>query len=162
MQALKKLGHTDADLFEKRLNDARTSAKKHLYDEENNVVTSAKDDHQYSVHSTVFMILAGVIDGERAKEALFAVLSSKTSVKPFTPYAHHYVIEAMFKLGLENEAFDYIKNFWGKMVDLGADTFYEAFVPDDLDFSPYGDRMINSMCHAWSCTPTYFIRKYKR
>lgn len=159
---LKKLGHKDADLFEKRLNDARTSAKKHLYDEENNVVTSAKDDHQYSVHSTVFMILAGVIDGERAKEALFAVLNSKTSVKPFTPYAHHYVIEAMFKLGLENEAFDYIKNFWGKMVDLGADTFYEAFVPDDLDFSPYGDRMINSMCHAWSCTPTYFIRKYKR
>ena len=33
-------------------------------------------------------------------------------------------------------------------------------VADDPDFSPYGDRKINSMCHAWSCTPTYFIRKF--
>ena len=28
------------------------------------------------------------------------------------------------------------------------------------EFSPYRDRMVNSMCHAWSCTPSYFIRKY--
>jgi hypothetical protein len=42
-----------------------------------------------------------------------------------------------------------------------ADTFWEAYIPDDLEFSPYKDRMINSQCHAWSCTPTYFIRKYE-
>jgi hypothetical protein len=24
--------------------------------------------------------------------------------------------------------------------------------------SPYGDHHINSYCHAWSCTPSYFIR----
>ena len=58
------------------------------------------------------------------------------------------------------EAPELIKSYWGGMVDLGADTFYEAYVPGDPDFSPYKDKMINSMCHAWSCTPTYFIRKY--
>ena len=72
----------------------------------------------------------------------------------------HYVIEAMFKLGMKKEATAYIKNFWGGMLDRDADTFFEAYVPDDPDFSPYGDRLSNSLCHAWSCTPSYFIRKY--
>ena len=72
----------------------------------------------------------------------------------------HYVIEAMLKLGMKSEAVQYLKKYWGGMVELGADTFWEAYIPDDLDFSPYKDRMINSLCHAWSCTPSYFIRKY--
>ena len=66
----------------------------------------------------------------------------------------------MTELQMFDEAAAYIKNYWGGMVKLGADTFYEVYVPGDPDFSPYGDRMINSMCHAWSCTPSYFIRKY--
>ena len=46
------------------------------------------------------------------------------------------------------------------MVALGADTFFEAYVPGDPSFSPYDDNKVNSMCHAWSCTATYFLRKY--
>ncbi len=45
-------------------------------------------------------------------------------------------------------------------IKFGADTFWEAYIPDNLEFSPYKDRMINSLCNAWSCTPSYFIRKY--
>ena len=87
-------------------------------------------------------------------------LNSYDSVKPFTPYMHHYVVEAMVKLNLLKEAEEYIKKYWNGMVELGADTFYEAYVPENPEFSPYKDRKINSMCHAWSCTPAYFIRKY--
>jgi hypothetical protein len=72
---------------------------------------------------------------------------------------NHYLVESMVKLGRPQEAMDYIKGFWGLMVEQGADTFYEVFVPGQPDISPYGDKMINSMCHAWSCTPAYFIRK---
>ena len=46
------------------------------------------------------------------------------------------------------------------MVDMGADTYYEVYVPGNTDFSPYGDRKVNSLCHAWSSTPAYFIRNY--
>ena len=75
-----------------------------------------------------------------------------------TPYMNHYLVEAMMKLGKEQEAFDHIRNFWGQMVKEGADTFYEVYVPGQPDVSPYGNKMMNSMCHAWSCTPSYFIR----
>jgi alpha-L-rhamnosidase len=35
-----------------------------------------------------------------------------------------------------------------------------VFDPDNLLLSPYNSIQINSYCHAWSCTPSYFIRKY--
>ena len=106
------------------------------------------------------MILGGVISGAEAKELLLTCLDNKKAKQPVTPYMRHYVAEAMLKLGMKDEAVQYLKKFWGGMLDCGADTFWEAYIPDDLDFSPYEDRMINSLCHAWSCTPSYFIRKY--
>ena len=106
------------------------------------------------------MVLGGVVEGEEAKCILKEVISAPDSVKPFTPYMHHYTVDALIKAGLMQEAEKYIRNIWGGMVKLGADTFFEVYVPSDPDFSPYGDRKENSMCHAWSCTATYFIRKY--
>lgn len=35
-------------------------------------------------------------------------------------------------------------------------------VVDKLGLSPYGDSVMNSACHAWSCSAAYFIRKYFR
>ena len=106
------------------------------------------------------MILGGVLDEEEGREVLLAALNDEESVKPVTPYMHHYVVEALCTLGLYDEAIAYMRRIWGGMIALGADTFYEAYVPADPEFSPYDDRKANSMCHAWSCTPTYFIRKY--
>ena len=46
------------------------------------------------------------------------------------------------------------------MLEKGADTFWEAYDPNDDFLSPYNFFPVNSYCHAWSCTPVYFIRKY--
>lgn len=46
------------------------------------------------------------------------------------------------------------------MIHKGADTFWEVYDPQNEYLSPYNFFPINSYCHAWSCTPTYFIRKY--
>ena len=157
---LSKIGNKEADIYAERYKTAVKDALRVLYVEKKNAFVNAKDQYQYSVHSAVWMILGGVVSGERAAEILTDVLDSEESVKPFTPYMYHYVLEAMVKTNMLCEAQELIKSYWGGMVDLGADTFYEAYVPGDPDFSPYKDKMINSMCHAWSCTPTYFIRKY--
>ena len=73
---------------------------------------------------------------------------------------HHYVMEAMVKLGMMDEALAFMKNYWGGMVEKGADTFWEIYVPSDATTTCYDDHMMNSFCHAWSCSPSYFIRKY--
>lgn len=157
---LKKTENEDALIYNKRYEELKHSVENVLYDKEKNAFVNKTDNYQYSVHSAVWMVLGEVVSGREAEEILFNVLNSSDSIKPFTPYMHHYVCEAMIKLNLMEEVTDYIKSYWGGMVKLGADTFYEAYVPNDLEFSPYGDRKINSMCHAWSCTPSYFIRKY--
>ena len=106
------------------------------------------------------MVLGGVVKDDEAKRIMKDVISSPDSVKPFTPYMHHYTVEALIKAGLMDDVEKYVRNIWGGMAKMGADTFFEVYVPNDPDFSPYGDKKINSMCHAWSCTATYFIRKY--
>ena len=46
------------------------------------------------------------------------------------------------------------------MLARGADTFWEIYDPQNPDASPYGGKIIHSFCHAWSCTPTYFLRTH--
>jgi alpha-L-rhamnosidase len=51
-----------------------------------------------------------------------------------------------------------MKSYWGGMVRADADTFWEAYSPEQPRASPYGDVRNNSFCHAWSCTPRYLLR----
>ena len=83
------------------------------------------------------------------------------AVRPNTPYLHHYMLEAMVTCGMQQEALRLIEEYWGGMVKAGADTFWEAYDPKNSLFSPYGDIHSNSFCHAWSCTPAYFLRTMK-
>ena len=159
-ELLYAIGDNEYKKYSSHIEEVRCASKKHLYDENECAFINKTDNRQLSVHAQVWMILGGVIDGAQAKTILLDCLADKKAKQPCTPYMRHYVIEAMLKLGMKSEAVQYLKKYWGGMVELGADTFWEAYIPDDLDFSPYNDRMINSLCHAWSCTPSYFIRKY--
>ena len=148
----------DAEHYTNFADKLKKSASEHLYD--GAVFKNAYDNNQLSVHSQVWMILADVLTEEDAQRVLKECLNGDEYVKPRTPYMHHYVVDAMIKAGLLKEAKQYILDYWGEMVKLGADTFWEAFVKDDPNCSPYNAVLMNSSCHAWSCTPTYFIRKY--
>ena len=156
---LRKLKHTDASIYELRYQCGKEAATRYLYNKENNNFTNEYDNNQVSVHSAVWMILGEVVEGESAWTILQKAMQDSGSKKPVTPYMNHYLVEAMLKLGKNKEAMAHIKYLWGSMVKEGADTFYEVFVPGEPFVSPYGDPMMNSRCHAWSCTPAYFIRK---
>lgn len=157
---LKSIGDASHKKYSSLLSKVRAASEEYLFDKESCAFINELDGYQLSVHSQVWMILGGVIAGERAKELLLSCLSDGEAKQPVTPYMRHYVAEAMLKLGMRDEAVQYLKKYWGGMIELGADTFWEAYVPENPEFSPYDDRMINSLCHAWSCTPSYFIRKY--
>ncbi len=131
----------------------------HLYDAEKGLFVSGKDN-QVSYCSQAWMILSGVASKEEGKKALLQVFAHENAIKPGAPYLYHYVIEAMIEVGLTKEAKDLIVNYWGDMVKKGADTFWEVYDPKDDFLSPYNAYLVNSYCHAWSCTPVYFIRKY--
>ncbi|MDI1304416.1 MAG: glycoside hydrolase, partial [bacterium] len=106
------------------------------------------------------MVLSGVATKAEGAKALKALPTAKNVVYPGAPYLYHYVIEAMIQVGMKKEAKDIITNYWGDMVNKGADTFWEVYDPKNDFLSPYNAFLVNSYCHAWSCTPVYFIRKY--
>ncbi|MBQ7019567.1 MAG: glycoside hydrolase [Bacteroidales bacterium] len=137
----------------------RKAARKYLYDKEKGVFVSGSE-RQVSVLGQTWMIKADVLNEKEAQKAIRTALASDTTVMPGTPYATHYLIEAMIEAGMYDEARDYLTEYWGGMVDKGADTFWEAYDPEDDFISPYGFFPVNSACHAWSCTPVYFIHKY--
>ena len=115
----------------------------------------------HNIASQVWMVRAKVMSPEENKEIMKAMIDQLFPVKNIaTPYMYHHIVEALFEGGLEEEAIQLMKDYWGKMIDLGADTFWEAFDPDQPDYSPYGSPILNSYCHAWSCTPVYLIHKY--
>jgi len=53
-----------------------------------------------------------------------------------------------------------ISTYWGGMIDLGADTFWESYQPETPEYSPYGSTSVLSYCHARSCTPVYLLQRY--
>ena len=141
-----------------KLDDMAKSAKAMFYREDLRICVSGPTN-QISWASQAWLTLAGCLSKMEARDALRkAVIEQPESIRPTTPYLYHHVVEAMVDCGMRQEALELIKNYWGQMVQDGADTFWEAYDPKDSVFSPYGDIHINSFCHAWSCTPTYFFR----
>lgn len=140
-------------------NRMKKAARRHLYDKQQKVFVSGAN-RQVSVLSQAWMIIGGVTTEKEGREAIQQVLSNEQSVMPGTPYGTHYLIEAMVRCGMHQEARSYLTEYWGGMVKKGADTFWEAYDPKNDFISPYGFFPVNSACHAWSCTPVYFIHKY--
>ena len=137
----------------------KKAARRHWYDKQQKVFVSGAD-RQISVLSQAWMIIGGAMSGKEGRQAILQVLNNGQSVMPGTPYGTHYLIEAMVRCGMHQEARDYLADYWGGMVKKGADTFWEAYDPKNDFISPYGFSPLNSACHAWSCTPVYFIHKY--
>lgn len=138
----------------------RRASRRAFYDVDAGVVVSGPQ-RQVSYLSQVWMILSGTLTPKEGARAMTAVLNDPTACRPGSPYAYHYVIEALIACGMRDEAREQLLEYWGGMVGRGADTFWEVYDPMDDCKSPYGFYPVNSYCHAWSCTPVYFINTYK-
>jgi hypothetical protein len=143
----------------KMIKNMTNGARRYFYDKKTGLFTGI-ENKQVSFHSQLWMILGGVADRAEAQRALKALHQTDKAVHTGTPYAFHYYIQALINCDMSREAKDALIEYWGGMVHKGADTFWEAYDPENEFISPYGFHPMNSYCHAWSCTPVYFIRRY--
>jgi len=155
----KAVGYDRLAELERRLTEAETATKKELWDAEQGFFVSG-EGRQVSWATQIWMALAEVLPQEENKALMQRLLDAKPDIAPTTPYMYHHLVEALLIVGMRDEALDRLKQYWGGMLRDGADTFWELYDPKDSGFSPYGSPLINSYCHAWSCTPTYLIRHY--
>ena len=115
------------------------------------------ENQQVSWASQVWMILGGAENGDAQ---LLERLDQTTAEAMVTPYMYHNYIDALLSVGQKEKALQVLDAYWGGMMDDGADTFWELYNPQNPNESPYGGTIVNSYCHAWSCAPAYFLRKF--
>lgn len=135
------------------------ASMRHYYNQGKGIFESGPE-HQISYASQIWMALAGVPSDRQGRKALENVTVHEEALFPGGPYLFHYFIEALIGSGLPEMAKKSLIRYWGGMIGKGADTFWEVYDPEDDYLSPYHFYPVNSYCHAWSCTPVYFIRKY--
>lgn len=146
-------------VLEKKYAEYRDAAREFLWDEEKQLFVSGRM-RQLSYASQIWMILGGAVDETEGKWLLRRIEKEEGAVGMVTPYLYHHYVQALLTCGEREKALQVIREYWGGMVKLGADTFWELYNPENPDESPYGGTIVNSYCHAWSCAPAYFLRKY--
>lgn len=159
IEMAKVLNSDKEEFLTDKLQDVIEATLSHLWDEDKGFFVSG-EERQVSWATQIWMTHAKVLPPEKNRQLMHHLLSTKPEIGLTTPYMYHYLVEALILVGEKQEAISQLKAYWGEMIKDGADTFWELYDPDNKDFSPYGSYLINSYCHAWSCTPTYLIRKY--
>ena len=135
---------------------AKWAAAELLWDAQRGMYVSGPEK-QVSWASQVWMVLGGAAHGDGA---LLERLVGSSAEQMVTPYMYHNYVDALFALGQNEKALCVLEEYWGGMLDQGADTFWELYNPQNPEESPYGGTVVNSYCHAWSCAPAYFLRKF--
>lgn len=146
--------------YEQELENLKNFAIDNQFDPQTGLFVSGKK-REVNIASQVWMVLAHVMDDETNHQIMTKTVNKLFPVRGIaTPYMYHHIDQALFEAGMKDEAIKLMKEYWGKMVDLGADTFWEAFEPENPAYSPYDSPIENSFCHAWSCTPIWLLSKY--
>ncbi len=162
LKALLRLGET-LGIRESRLAPFRELLKRWSEEGRNAYYNEAQGlaicNGQISYASQIWMILAGLLTAEEGRKALKLLEGNHEAVKPKTPYLAFSLLEAYETCGEQEKLRALIHDYWGGMAANGADTCWEAYVPEEPFFSPYNDFRLNSACHVWSAGALWFLLK---
>lgn len=153
----------DENELSKKCEITACAVKKHIYPYEGNKQIAA------------MLSLADIVDAEKI---------SNNVIKPggehgLSTFWGYYTLQALSKSGDTREAIDIICNYWGKMLEMGATTFWEDFDVDWTENAAGIDEIVpeskkdihgdfgkhcykgfrHSLCHGWASGPTAFLSR---
>ena len=151
----------NAEKYEQRAAAIKVAADKYLLD-------PATGTYGPRWQTNAMAVLSGIAGPERYDAIWKNVLSQVGHVKYnayiISPYYNYYVISAMAKMGHRAEALEWIRQYWGGMIDEGATSFWEAYDPswykEDFHASLQSDNRSGyfvSLAHGWSSGPTAWL-----
>lgn len=116
---------------------------------------------EISWQSQVWAALSGALTQEQARALLERTAAIDPPIHMSSPFMTHYYLEALYACGMEERALTVIRDYWGAILQAGFDCCPECFDVTNDRVTPYANPALNSACHAWSCTPSLWIRKGK-
>ena len=132
-------------------------------------------DNVGNSQAAALLAIQDMMDPEEASKIILA-----NGPEKFTSFMGYYLIEALAKGGHYTEAMDLISKYWGKMIDLGATTFWEDFNYEDAKNAARIDEVVpdgkfdihadggawcyvglrHSFCHGWASGPTTWLSRH--
>ena len=158
---LRELGDTqNADVFQNCADELKDAAQKYLLDPSGSFGTRWQ--------TNAYAVLSDVADPKHYEAIWRNSLSTVGHIKYngliITPYYNYYVISAMAKMGHRAEALDWIRQYWGGMIDEGATSFWEGYDPSwykqDFHAALQADDSTGyqaSLAHGWSSGVTPWL-----
>lgn len=133
-------------------------------------------DANKSKSGAALLSLAGMMDAQQTSDGVLKV----DGPRDISTFYGFYVLQALAKSGDVETALDFIRRYWGAMLDLGATTFWEDF---NLDWAPNAARIDelvppgkkdihgdfgaycykgfrHSLCHGWASGPTAWLSQH--
>ena len=132
-------------------------------------------DNVGNSQAAALLAIEDMLDAEEASRIILA-----NGPEKFTSFMGYYLLEALAKGGHYTEAMDLISKYWGKMLDLGATTFWEDFNYVDAQNAARIDEVVpegkfdihadggawcyvglrHSFCHGWASGPTTWLSRH--
>ena len=125
--------------------------------------------------AAALLAIEGMMDLEEASAIILG-----NGPEKFTSFMGYYLLQALAKGGHYAEAMKLISDYWGRMLDLGATTFWEDFNYNDAKNAARIDEVVpagkfdihadggawcyvglrHSFCHGWASGPTAWLSEH--
>lgn len=153
-----------ADQLEKRAESLRGAAEAALLDSK----TGTFGDRWQTNAMAIYSGLASSVETAAIRRNIFADIDSgKLADYDISPYYGDYILEAMAEAGDLPGALNFLRMWWGGMIQEGATSFWEGYDPrwQKNDFHAYlhADAGVGyqvSLAHGWSSGPTSWLTEH--
>lgn len=114
-------------------------------------------------YANMFSILFNYVNPETKQKIKDHVILNDKIQSITTPYMKFYELAALCETGEMSKAMEFVRDYWGGMLKLGATSIWEAYDPNQTGvahYEMYGRPFGKSLCHAWGANPVYLFGKY--
>ena len=132
-------------------------------------------DTEGSSQAAALLSCAGMLDAEAAAKVIL-----DNGPASCTSFMGYFLLEALARAGHYAEALQFVRSYWGRMIELGATTFWEDFnYNDGLKAAPIDEivpegkfdihadggawcyvGLRHSLCHGWASGPTPWLSRH--
>ena len=111
-------------------------------------------------YANMFAILFDYVDGEKKLKIKNHVILNDSILGITTPYMKFYELASLCEIGEKEKAIDFVRNYWGGMLKLGATSVWETYDPKqkgDEHFAMYGRPFGKSLMSCLGSKPSLLI-----
>ncbi|MDT8391947.1 MAG: alpha-L-rhamnosidase N-terminal domain-containing protein [Lentisphaeria bacterium] len=149
-------------LLHQRLNKAVTTLRELTWDDDQQLFVDCWYDGRQSSQASPQTNILALYGGLASPDQYDTIFDSLYQHEPpfervpgdksDNPYFKYFLLETAFAIGRREWAFNYMKWYWGGMLEKGATTWWELFNP----LSPTVDTP-GSSCHGYGVSPNAFL-----